>query len=79
LGLLGSIQPIGSSIATATVGGLTWDLWYGTSGSQQTYSFVASGDDLESFNGDVMDFWDYLAQNEGYPASSQYLLSKFDV
>jgi len=70
----GSIQPIGSQIATATVGGQTWELWYGSNGSQQTYSFVASSP-IESFNGDILQFFDYLTTSQGFPASSQYLIN----
>ncbi|RLL97475.1 Endoglucanase-1 [Aspergillus turcosus] len=69
----GSVQPIGSQIDTASIGGYTWELWYGGS-SQQTYSFV-SATPITSFSGDVMDFWDYLATHHGYPASSQYLIN----
>ena len=43
------------------------------------YSFVAKDAPVTDFSGDVKDFYNYLAQNEGYPASSQYLLSKFLV
>ncbi|KAJ5819794.1 endoglucanase-1 [Penicillium riverlandense] len=70
----GSVQPIGSQIATATVDGNSWELWYGANGSQQTYSFVASSP-MTSFSTDILDFFDYLTQNEGFPASSQYLIN----
>lgn len=69
----GSIQPIGSQIATATVAGQTWELWYGSNGSQKTYSFVASSP-MTSFSTDIMQFFDYLTQQQGFPASSQYLI-----
>ncbi|KAH8807312.1 putative endoglucanase [Xylogone sp. PMI_703] len=68
----GSIQPIGSQIDTATIGGQTWALWYGGSG-QQTYSFVASSP-VNSWSGDIKDFFDYLTSNHGFPATSQYLI-----
>ncbi|RQM05736.1 hypothetical protein DH86_00003590, partial [Scytalidium sp. 3C] len=68
----GSIQPIGSQIDTASVGGQTWELWYGGSG-QQTYSFVASSP-VNSWSGDIKQFFDYLTSNHGFPASSQYLI-----
>lgn len=74
LGRYGSIQPIGSQIATATVDGKTWQLWYGANGSQKTYSSVASSP-LTSFSTDIMHFFNYLTQNQGFPASSQYLIS----
>ncbi|KAI4155550.1 MAG: hypothetical protein LQ340_000941 [Diploschistes diacapsis] len=69
----GNIQPIGSQIDTPTVGGQTWELWYGGS-EQQTYSFVASSP-INSFSGDIKQFFDYLAQNHAFPASSQYLIN----
>ncbi|MCJ1324856.1 hypothetical protein MMC10_001518 [Thelotrema lepadinum] len=68
----GSIQPIGSQIDTATIGGQTWELWYGGSG-QQTYSFVASSP-VNQWSGDIKQFFDYLTQSHGFPASSQYLI-----
>lgn len=70
----GTIDPIGSQIATATVGGATWELWYGVNGAQQTYSFVASSP-ITSWSGDIQDFFNYLTDNESFPASSQYLIS----
>ncbi|GFF27405.1 endoglucanase-1 [Aspergillus udagawae] len=69
----GGVQPIGSRIGTANIAGHTWELWYGGS-TQKTYSFV-SATPITSFSGDVMDFWRYLTNNHGYPASSQYLIN----
>lgn len=73
LATYGTLQPIGSQIDTTTIGGISWDLWYGGSG-MQTYSFVATST-VNDFSGDVIQFWQYLADNHGYPADSQYLLS----
>ncbi|KAJ5317919.1 hypothetical protein PENANT_c004G06289 [Penicillium antarcticum] len=70
----GQVQPIGSQVATASVGGNTWELWYGGNGAQKTYSFVASSP-ITSWSGDIKGFFDYLTQYQGYPASSQYLLA----
>ncbi|KAL7934597.1 endo-1,4-beta-glucanase [Trichoderma chlorosporum] len=70
----GDISPIGSAQGTVTVGGQSWTLWYGSNGSQQTYSFVATST-ITNFNGDVKNFFNYLQQNKGFPATSQYLLS----
>ena len=75
LGKYGTIQPIGTQIATATVGDETWELWYGVNGDQQTYSFISSSP-ITSWTGDIQDFFKYLAENEEYPASSQYLIGK---
>lgn len=71
----GGVDPIGSVIDSANIGGVTWQLWYGGSG-QQTYSFVASSP-INSWSGDIKEFWNYLAQNHNYPASSQYLISPY--
>ncbi|KAJ5569400.1 endoglucanase-1 [Penicillium hetheringtonii] len=70
----GQVQPIGSQIATASVGGNTWALWYGVNGAQKTYSFVSTSP-ITSWSGDIKGFFDYLTQHQGYPASSQYLIT----
>ncbi|KAH8701929.1 putative endoglucanase [Talaromyces proteolyticus] len=70
----GGAQPLGSQISTATVGDTTWALWYGSNGSQQTYSFVSSSPQT-SWTGDILEFFDYLSENQGFPASSQYLIT----
>ncbi|KAJ5860287.1 endoglucanase-1 [Penicillium soppii] len=70
----GQVQPIGSQIATASVGGNTWELWYGANGAQKTYSFVSSSP-ITSWSGDIKGFFDYLTQHQGYPAGSQYLIT----
>jgi cellulose binding protein with CBM2 domain/glycosyl hydrolase family 12 len=36
----GAVGPLGSEVATATVGGHTWDVYSGSNGSNQTFSFV---------------------------------------
>ncbi|CAM5389438.1 CBM2 domain-containing protein OS=Streptomyces griseomycini OX=66895 GN=FHS37_005327 PE=3 SV=1 [Streptomyces griseomycini] len=38
---VGPIQPIGSQVGTATVGGRTWQVWSGSNGSNDVLSFVA--------------------------------------
>lgn len=62
-------------MATATVGGDTWDLFAGANGDMEVYSFVAENT-MNSFSGDVKDFFDYLEQNVGFPVDDQYLLGK---
>ena len=78
----GGVDPLGEPTgAYPTIGGTEWQVWYGTNtgNGQQTYSFVVNdGSWLEAFDGDVMDFWNWLIDNEGFPGSSQYLLSKHD-
>jgi hypothetical protein len=79
LGRAGGIDPLGEANGQyPTINGVQWQVWYGTnpSNGQQTYSFVVNdGAWLESFQGDIMDFWDWLVDNEGFPGGSQYLLS----
>jgi xyloglucan-specific endo-beta-1,4-glucanase len=71
----GSIQPIGSVIDSATIGGTTFDLWGGGSSTQYTYSFVASSP-ITDWSGDIAQFFAYLTQNHQFPATSQYLIGK---
>ncbi|RDW70603.1 putative endoglucanase [Aspergillus mulundensis] len=71
LGGAGPISSTGSSIASVTLGGVTWDLYSGPNGSMQVYSFVASST-TESFSADLMDFINYLVENQGL-STSQYL------
>jgi xyloglucan-specific endo-beta-1,4-glucanase len=71
LGGAGPISSTGSSIATVTLGGVSWNLYSGPNGSMQVYSFVASST-TESFSADLMDFINYLVENQGL-STSQYL------
>lgn len=41
----------------------------------KVYSFLAVNGPLTSFTADVKLFFNYLASNQGFPASSQYMLS----
>jgi xyloglucan-specific endo-beta-1,4-glucanase len=74
LGRLGGIYPIGSSTGFVNVGGRSWELFAGYNGAMRVYSFVASGS-VTVWEGDVKPFFNYLASNQGYPASSQYLIT----
>ncbi|KAH7316900.1 endoglucanase [Stachybotrys elegans] len=74
LGRLGDVYPIGNQVGTANVAGQQWNLYYGYNGNMQVYSFVAPNQ-VNSFSGDVKQFFDYLASNRNYPASSQYLIT----
>ncbi|KAL2840267.1 concanavalin A-like lectin/glucanase domain-containing protein [Aspergillus pseudodeflectus] len=71
LGGAGPISSTGSSIASVTLGGVSWNLWYGWNGNMQVYSFVASST-TESFSADLVDFISYLENSQGL-SSSQYL------
>ncbi|MFE9454409.1 cellulose binding domain-containing protein [Streptomyces sp. NPDC006739] len=52
---VGSIQPVGSQVGTATVAGRQWQVWSGNNGSNDVLSFVAPSA-ITSWNFDVMDF-----------------------
>jgi hypothetical protein len=72
---VGSIQPVGSRVGSATVGGRTWEVWTGNNGSNDVISFV-SPSALSSWSFDVMDFVDAtvargMAQNNWYLTSVQ--------
>ncbi|KAL6715307.1 hypothetical protein ACLMJK_007572 [Lecanora helva] len=70
LAKLGTLQPIGSSQQTVQIGGSTYDLWSGTNDQTgaMVFSFVA-GSQVQDFNGDLMDFFNYLVQNNGVDPS----------
>ncbi|WP_371573560.1 cellulose binding domain-containing protein [Streptomyces sp. NBC_01314] len=72
---VGPIQPIGSQVGTATVGGRSWQVWSGNNGSNDVLSFVAPSA-IGSWSFDVMDFVRQavargLAQNSWYLTSVQ--------
>ncbi|MEY9484354.1 hypothetical protein RKD26_000148 [Streptomyces calvus] len=72
---VGPIQPIGSQVGTAGVGGRTWQVWSGSNGSNDVLSFVAPSA-IGSWNFDVMDFVREtvargMAQNDWYLTSVQ--------
>ena len=69
LAQLGGLNPIGTSTATAQIGSSSWNLWKGTNTQTGTtvFSFVAPST-MNTFNGDLMDFFNYLVQNQGVDA-----------
>ncbi|MFF9179139.1 cellulose binding domain-containing protein [Streptomyces sp. NPDC014793] len=72
---VGSVQPVGSQVGTATVAGRQWQVWSGNNGSNDVLSFVAPSA-IASWNFDVMDFARQavsrgLAQNNWYLTSVQ--------
>lgn len=64
LGGAGPISSTGKPIASTTIGGVSWELWSGKNGNMQVYSFVAPSS-TRSFSGDLMEFFQYLEQNQG--------------
>ncbi|KAF7950201.1 hypothetical protein EAE96_007492 [Botrytis aclada] len=71
IGGAGPISSTGSPIATATIAGYEFKLYSGPNGDTTVYSFVASTE-ATNFDGDLMDFLNYLATNEGW-STSQYI------
>ncbi|KAI6837881.1 hypothetical protein KC366_g6649 [Hortaea werneckii] len=61
------------TIATLNVAGYDWSLYKGSNGAQTVYSFLPS-DSINSFSGDVYDFFTYLINDQGFDGS-QYLVS----
>lgn len=51
----GSIQPIGSPVGNATIGGKTWQVWQGSNGANAVVSYLAPSA-ISSWNFSVLDF-----------------------
>lgn len=60
-----------------TVAGRTWELFYGLNGSMKVYSFVTPSGPIYNFKANMKDFFNYLQNNKGFPASSQNLISEY--
>ncbi|GAB2620792.1 glycosyl hydrolase family 5 [Paractinoplanes abujensis] len=69
----GSIQPIGSIVGNATIGGRTWQVWQGSNGSNAVISYVAPSA-ISSWSFSVLDFI-RDTQNRGAITNSWYLTS----
>ncbi|WP_327434345.1 GH12 family glycosyl hydrolase domain-containing protein [Streptomyces sp. NBC_01236] len=70
---VGSVQPVGSQVGTATVAGRQWQVWSGNNGTNDVLSFVAPSA-IDSWNFDVMDFA-RQAISRGLAQDSWYLTS----
>ncbi|QKW25403.1 cellulose binding domain-containing protein [Streptomyces seoulensis] len=70
---VGSVQPVGSQVGTATVAGRQWQVWSGNNGGNDVLSFVAPSA-IASWSFDVMDFA-REAISRGLAQSSWYLTS----
>ncbi|KFX95869.1 hypothetical protein V495_08757 [Pseudogymnoascus sp. VKM F-4514 (FW-929)] len=73
IGGAGPISATGSVIDTPTIAGKQWNLYYGLNGNMKVYSFVAPSQ-VNSFSGDLKEFYTYLVASQGYSAS-QYITS----
>ena len=69
----GSIQPIGSVVGNATIGGRTWEVWRGSNGSNAVVSYVAPAP-ISSWSFSVRDFI-VDVRNRGAITDSWYLTS----
>ncbi|GAB3138843.1 cellulose binding domain-containing protein [Micromonospora sonneratiae] len=69
----GPIQPIGSPVGNATVGGRTWEVWRGSNGSNNVISYLAPAA-ISSWNFSILDFVDDV-RNRGAITSAWYLTS----
>ncbi len=69
----GSIQPIGSRVGSATIGGRQWEVWQGSNGANAVVSYVAPAP-ITSWTFSVLDFIRDV-QNRGAITSSWYLTS----
>ncbi|MHC3472865.1 GH12 family glycosyl hydrolase domain-containing protein [Streptomyces sp. 7R007] len=70
---VGSVQPVGSQVGTATVAGRSWQVWSGNNGSNDVLSFVAPSA-IAGWNFDVMDFV-RQAVSRGLAQDTWYLTS----
>ncbi|AGL18437.1 cellulose binding domain-containing protein [Actinoplanes sp. N902-109] len=69
----GNIQPIGSVVGNATIGGRTWQVWRGSNGSNAVVSYVAPSP-ITSWSFSVLDFINDV-RNRGAITNSWYLTS----
>ncbi|KAI0087216.1 concanavalin A-like lectin/glucanase [Irpex rosettiformis] len=67
----GQPVPAASGISLA---GHTWNLYSGSNGANNVFSFLPTSGTITSFSGDLKPFFDYLVQHEGV-SSSQYLVT----
>ncbi|MBE8475579.1 GH12 family glycosyl hydrolase domain-containing protein [Streptomyces justiciae] len=70
---VGSVQPVGSPVGSATVAGRQWQVWSGNNGGNDVLSFVAPSA-IDSWNFDVMDFV-RQAVSRGLAQDNWYLTS----
>ncbi|KAJ7750405.1 glycoside hydrolase family 12 protein [Mycena maculata] len=59
-------------VSNLSLGGHTWDLYFGSNGANNVYSFLPTSGTITSFNTDIKAFFTYLTDDQGI-SSSQYL------
>jgi len=67
----GTPQPVASNV---TISGHTWNLYSGSNGANNVFSFLPASGTITSFSGDVLQFLNYLTEHEGV-STSQYLVT----
>jgi len=65
----GPISATGSTVATPTIAGTTWNLFKGTNGATTVFSFVAPAH-IGDFSADLKLFFNYLTTSQGVSTSS---------
>ena len=79
---MGGVFPIsekGAPVATMTIAGYNFELYFGYNGSMKVYSFVRAGSsDIKDFKADIKLFFNYLTTNYQYPEATQNLIGKCD-
>ncbi|KLO17895.1 glycoside hydrolase family 12 protein [Schizopora paradoxa] len=58
--------------ANVNIAGHTWNMFFGSNGANNVYSFLPTSGTITSFSGDINAFFKYLTSNQGV-SSSQYL------
>ncbi|KAL4161466.1 hypothetical protein PRNP1_002020 [Phytophthora ramorum] len=72
IGGAGPISSTGKPIDTTTIAGNEWSVYSGPNGQMMVYSFVAPKQ-VENFEGDLMEFFNYLAKSQSFK-TSQFLI-----
>ncbi|EMD36642.1 hypothetical protein CERSUDRAFT_124208 [Gelatoporia subvermispora B] len=67
----GQPVPVASDISIA---GHTWNLYSGSNGANNVFSFLPTSGTVTSFSGDLFGFFEYLIEHEGV-SSSQFLVT----
>ncbi|TCD69577.1 hypothetical protein EIP91_006999 [Steccherinum ochraceum] len=67
----GTPQPVASNI---NIAGHAWNLYSGSNGANNVFSFLPTSGTITSFSGDIVQFLNYLTQHEGV-STSQYLVT----
>ncbi|KAF4447825.1 xyloglucan-specific endo-beta-1,4-glucanase A [Fusarium austroafricanum] len=69
LGSIGGAGPISETgstpIASPTILGRQWNLFKGPNGAVTVFSFIATGGNIQSFDGDLKQFFNYLTSSQG--------------